>query len=262
MILKLIRKRKRNWLGHWLRRNCLLKDALEGMVNKRRVRGRKRDPIIDDIKILLDKAIYRTLWLLLRLVSSRQSAIVNTYKEYKKDVVKSEIRVLLKHYWKQDYKVAPRLEEYVKSRIREVLRSTNAFFNHVLGLVQDYQQIPSRDGCANSRPTTATTVTATTSALLSMLLLTTIVVPSDGIMLPVTRCVPGSVGNKVGLWDKLKQVLQRNVGLKDLRTASDILAGKNTDLQCNIPVQLVTELKYAPVTSVDVERSFSAYKFC
>ncbi|KAJ4446675.1 hypothetical protein ANN_13372 [Periplaneta americana] len=25
------RKIKRNWLGHWLRRNCLLKDALEGM---------------------------------------------------------------------------------------------------------------------------------------------------------------------------------------------------------------------------------------
>ncbi|KAJ4433583.1 hypothetical protein ANN_15893 [Periplaneta americana] len=31
MMLKLIKKRKRNWLGHWLRGNCLLKDALEGM---------------------------------------------------------------------------------------------------------------------------------------------------------------------------------------------------------------------------------------
>ena len=29
IILELIRKRKRNWLGHSLRRNCLLKDALE-----------------------------------------------------------------------------------------------------------------------------------------------------------------------------------------------------------------------------------------
>ena len=28
-VLELIRKRRRNWLGHWLRRNCLLKDALE-----------------------------------------------------------------------------------------------------------------------------------------------------------------------------------------------------------------------------------------
>ncbi|KAJ4452129.1 hypothetical protein ANN_03647 [Periplaneta americana] len=61
-----------------------------------------------------------------------------------------------------------------------------------------------------------------------------------------------SVGNKVR--HKLEQVLQRNVGLKDLRTASDILAGKNTHLQCNIPVQLVSKLKYAPVTSVDVEQ--------
>ena len=29
IMLELIRKNKINWLGHWLRRNCLLKDALE-----------------------------------------------------------------------------------------------------------------------------------------------------------------------------------------------------------------------------------------
>ncbi|KAJ4446644.1 hypothetical protein ANN_13341 [Periplaneta americana] len=51
MMLKLIRKRKRNWLSHWLRRNCLLKDAMEEMVNERRVRGRRRYQMIDDIKI-------------------------------------------------------------------------------------------------------------------------------------------------------------------------------------------------------------------
>ncbi|KAJ4435179.1 hypothetical protein ANN_23755 [Periplaneta americana] len=51
MTLKLIRKRKENWLGHWLRRNCLLKDTLEGMVNERRVPGRRRYQVIDDIKI-------------------------------------------------------------------------------------------------------------------------------------------------------------------------------------------------------------------
>ncbi|KAJ4449703.1 hypothetical protein ANN_01107 [Periplaneta americana] len=50
MMLKLIRKRKRNWLGHWLRRNCLLKDALEGMVNGRIVRGRRKYQMIDTIK--------------------------------------------------------------------------------------------------------------------------------------------------------------------------------------------------------------------
>ncbi|KAJ4451007.1 hypothetical protein ANN_02443 [Periplaneta americana] len=42
MMLKLIRKRKRNWLGHWLRRNCLIKDALEGMVNGRQRSARAR----------------------------------------------------------------------------------------------------------------------------------------------------------------------------------------------------------------------------
>ena len=50
IMLELIRKRKRNWLGHWLRRNCLLKDALEGMVNGKKVRGR-RNQMIDNIMI-------------------------------------------------------------------------------------------------------------------------------------------------------------------------------------------------------------------
>ena len=31
--LELIKKRKRNCLGLWLRRNCLLKDVVKGMVN-------------------------------------------------------------------------------------------------------------------------------------------------------------------------------------------------------------------------------------
>ncbi|KAJ4439738.1 hypothetical protein ANN_07866 [Periplaneta americana] len=51
MMLKLSRKRKRNWLGLWLRRNYLLKDALEGMMNGRKVRGRRRHQMIDGIKI-------------------------------------------------------------------------------------------------------------------------------------------------------------------------------------------------------------------
>ena len=51
IMLELIRKRKRNCLGHWLRRNCLLKDALEGMVNGKKVRVRRRYQIIDNIMI-------------------------------------------------------------------------------------------------------------------------------------------------------------------------------------------------------------------
>ena len=42
IMLELIKKRKRNWLGHWLRRNCLLKDALEGLIKGKRFRGRRR----------------------------------------------------------------------------------------------------------------------------------------------------------------------------------------------------------------------------
>ena len=51
MMLELIRKRKRNWLGHWLRRNCLLKYVLEGMVNGKKVLGRRRYQMRDNIMI-------------------------------------------------------------------------------------------------------------------------------------------------------------------------------------------------------------------
>ena len=51
IMLELIRKRKRNRLGHWLRRNCLLKDSLECMVNGKKVRGRRRYQMIDNIVI-------------------------------------------------------------------------------------------------------------------------------------------------------------------------------------------------------------------
>ena len=51
IMLELIKKTIRNWLGHWLWRNCLLKDALEGMVNGKKVRGRRRYQIIDNTMI-------------------------------------------------------------------------------------------------------------------------------------------------------------------------------------------------------------------
>ena len=50
-VLVLMKKRKRNWLGHWLRWNCRLKDALEGMVNGKKVRGRRRYQMIDSVMI-------------------------------------------------------------------------------------------------------------------------------------------------------------------------------------------------------------------
>ena len=43
-------RRKNNWLGRWLRTNCLLKDDLEGMENGKKVRYRKYK-MIDSIMI-------------------------------------------------------------------------------------------------------------------------------------------------------------------------------------------------------------------
>jgi hypothetical protein len=47
-ILHEIRKRKTNWIGHILRRNCLLKHIIEG--NKEVRRGRRCNLLLDDLK--------------------------------------------------------------------------------------------------------------------------------------------------------------------------------------------------------------------
>ena len=39
IMLELIKKRNRNWLGHGLRRNYFLEDTLEGMVNGKKVKA-------------------------------------------------------------------------------------------------------------------------------------------------------------------------------------------------------------------------------
>ena len=52
-ILQEIRKRKANWIGHILRRNCLLKQVIEGKINGEmevpRRRGRRRKKLLDDL---------------------------------------------------------------------------------------------------------------------------------------------------------------------------------------------------------------------
>jgi hypothetical protein len=53
-ILHEIRKRKANWIGHILRRNCLLKEVIEGKIKGEmevtRIRGRRRKKLLDDLK--------------------------------------------------------------------------------------------------------------------------------------------------------------------------------------------------------------------
>ena len=53
-ILHEISKRKANWIGHVLRRNCLLQRVIEGKINGgievTRRRGRRRKKLLDDLK--------------------------------------------------------------------------------------------------------------------------------------------------------------------------------------------------------------------
>jgi hypothetical protein len=52
-ILHTIKRRRANWIGHILRRNCLLKHVIEGKLDGRIEvtgrRGRKRRQILDDL---------------------------------------------------------------------------------------------------------------------------------------------------------------------------------------------------------------------
>ena len=71
-ILHEIRKRKANWIGHILSRNCLLKQVIEGKIKGEREvtrrRGRRRRKLLDDLKDrrgfshLKEEALDRTMW--------------------------------------------------------------------------------------------------------------------------------------------------------------------------------------------------------
>ena len=71
-ILYEIRKRKGNWIGHILRRNCLLQQVIEGKIKGQievtRRRERRRKKLLDDFKDrrgycqLKEEALDRTVW--------------------------------------------------------------------------------------------------------------------------------------------------------------------------------------------------------
>jgi hypothetical protein len=68
IVLHTIRRRKANWTGHILRRNCLLKHITEGKIRGTRRRGRRRKQLLGDRKEarrywkLKEEAQDRTLW--------------------------------------------------------------------------------------------------------------------------------------------------------------------------------------------------------
>jgi len=39
-----------NWFVHFLCRNCLVKDHIEGKIEEMRGRGRRRKPLLDELK--------------------------------------------------------------------------------------------------------------------------------------------------------------------------------------------------------------------
>jgi len=71
-IIHEIIKRKANWIGHILRRNCLLKQVIEGKIKGQtevtRRQGRRRKKLLDDLKDrrgyceLKVEAVDRTVW--------------------------------------------------------------------------------------------------------------------------------------------------------------------------------------------------------
>jgi hypothetical protein len=71
-ILHEISKRKANWIGHILRRNCLLQQVIErkiqGAIEVTGRRGRRRRKLLDDLKErggyshLKEEALDHTMW--------------------------------------------------------------------------------------------------------------------------------------------------------------------------------------------------------
>jgi hypothetical protein len=69
-ILYKIKSRKANWIGHILRRNCLLKHMIEGRLEGTEMTGRqrRRKQLLDDLKEkrrywkLKEETLARTLW--------------------------------------------------------------------------------------------------------------------------------------------------------------------------------------------------------
>lgn len=72
--------------------------------------------------------------------------------------------------------------------------------------------------------------------------------------------IPGPHGKIIK--DKFTYVLDKNDGFKTIKTYSEVMAGNlNVHLDINITPSYLNCFKYAPITSVDVERSFSLYKY-
>ena len=70
--------------------------------------------------------------------------------------------------------------------------------------------------------------------------------------------VSGTIGRKIR--EQLKNVLEKNEGYFFLLNVAKIISDDFVE-NFNVDTSSLGSLKYAPITSVDVERSFSIYKY-
>jgi ribosomal 50S subunit-associated protein YjgA (DUF615 family) len=67
-VLHRVKRRKANWIGHILRRNCFIKHVIEGTIEGRKRRGRRCRQLLYDLEEnrrywnLRDETLDRLLW--------------------------------------------------------------------------------------------------------------------------------------------------------------------------------------------------------
>ena len=109
-ILHEIRKRKASWIGHILRRNCLLKQVIEGKIKGEmevtRRRWRRRKKLLDDLNDrtgysnLKEEALDRTMWrnLLEEALDLSSDRILN---EWSISDYRSIDRIIVRRLWNE-----------------------------------------------------------------------------------------------------------------------------------------------------------------
>jgi CRISPR/Cas system CMR subunit Cmr6 (Cas7 group RAMP superfamily) len=72
--------------------------------------------------------------------------------------------------------------------------------------------------------------------------------------------VQGPIGDIINV--KVKNVLQKNSGIAKMKVIKNILTGTSTEASLDVELSPsdIVNVQYCPITSVEVERSFSRYK--
>lgn len=82
------------------------------------------------------------------------------------------------------------------------------------------------------------------------------------ILIKIESAAVNRIGNEIK--NKFKAVLGKNTGFKTMSTISKILNDEEASSECfpdDFSADDLVHFRFAPITSVDVERSFSKYKY-